>query len=197
MATNKKSMYECTLHAQRKGIDMDVDDSNQPLLVHPPFPEADIVHGLIQFGRLADAARAELDLIGMRLTWLVVSESFLFSAFSASVPTFGSGRQLSGVLLYILWSMPLVGMLLAGGIYIAILAALSAGKHLIEQRDQLMERLPEHLRIGLISVQDREYWWGNMPPRIIPPLLFLLWLGAFICLFFFISYGRIAAPSGG
>jgi hypothetical protein len=173
--------------------DMDRCDPNQPSMVHPPFAEVDLVHGLIQLGRLTDAARAELDLIGMRLTWLVVSESFLFSAFCASVPTFDSSRKLSGVLLYILWTMPLMGMLLAGGIYIAILAALSAGKHLIEQRDQLMERLPEHLRIGLISLQNREYWWGNVPPRVIPPLLFLLWLGAFICLFIFISYGRIGS----
>ena len=158
---------------------MDRQDQ-QPPMIPPSFAEADIVHGLIQLGRLTDAVRAELDLIGMRLTWLVISESFLFSAFAVSVPTYDSNRNLSGVLLYILWAMPLVGMLLAGCVYVAILAALRAGKRLIEQRDQMMERLPEHLRVSLISVQSREYWWGNVPPRVIPPTIFLLWFGGLI-----------------
>jgi hypothetical protein len=176
----------------REEIDMDRCDRNQPPMVHLPFAEAEIVHGLIQLGRLTDAVRAEIDLIGMRLTWLVIAESFLFSAFAVSVPTYDSNRKLAEVLLYILWAMPLVGMLLAGCVYVAILAALRAGQRLIEQRDQLMERLPEHLRISLISLQSREYWWGNVPPRIIPPIIFLLWLGAFISLLIFSLYGRMA-----
>jgi hypothetical protein len=163
----------------------------QPPMVHPPFAEADIVHGIIQLGRLTDAVRAELDLIGMRLTWLVISESFLFSAFAVSVPTYNSSPNLSGVSVYILWTMPLVGMLLAGCVYVAILAALRAGKRLMEQRDQLMERLPEHLRISLISSGSQEYWWGNVPPTAIPPIIFLLWLGAFIGLLFSF-YGPMA-----
>jgi hypothetical protein len=175
-----------------EGIDMDRCDRNQPPLVHLPFAEADILYGSTQLGRLTDAVRAEIDLIGMRLTWLVIAESFLFSAFAVSVPTYDPSRNLAEVLLYILWTMPLVGMLLAGCVYVAILAALRAGQGLIAQRDQWMERFPEHLRISLISSQSREYWWGNVPPRIIPPIIFLVWLGAFICLLIFSPHGRMA-----
>ena len=167
-------------------------DHNKPHMVYPPFAEADIVHGMLQLGRVTDAVRAELDLIGMRLTWLVISESFLFSAFAVAVPTYDSSANLSGVLLYILWTMPLVGMLLAGCVYVAILAALRAGKQLIEERDQLMERLPEHLRISLISLHSQEYRWGNVPPTVIPPIIFLLWLGAFTSLLIFSRYGPMA-----
>ena len=170
-------------------------DHKQPPMVHMPFAEADLVHGLIQLGRLTDAVRAELDLIGMRLTWLVISESFLFSAFAVSVPTYDSKANLSQVLLYILWTMPLVGMLFAGSVYVALLAALRAGNQLMEQRDQLMERLPEHLRISLISSQSREYWWGNVPPRVIPPIIFLLWFGAFGCILIFSRYAPVPVTS--
>jgi hypothetical protein len=164
-------------------------------MIHLPFAEADLAHGLIQLGRLTDAVRAELDLIGMRLTWLVVSESFLFSAFAVSAPTYDSKANLSQVLLYILWTMPLVGMLLAASVYVALLAALRAGNQLMEQRDQLMERLPEHLRITLISSQSREYWWGNVPPRVIPPIIFLLWFGAAGCIVIFSRYAPVPVTS--
>jgi hypothetical protein len=81
-----------------------------------------------------------------------------------------------------------VGMVLAGCVYASILAAHSAGQQLIAQRERLMERLPAHLHISFVSSRSRQYWWGNLPPRIIPPLLFVLWLGALLCLLLFPSY---------
>jgi len=154
-------------------------------VVHRPFAEVDIPHALTQFGWLADAVRAETDLVGMRLSWLVIGESFIFSAFAVSVSNYDPGHKLAEVLLYILWIMPLLGMLLAASVFVAILAAHSASKRLMEQRDRLMERLPEHLRISFISSKSREYWWGNVPPNVIPPAVFLVWLGAFTCLLIF------------
>jgi hypothetical protein len=171
---------------------MDRCDHSPPPGVPPPFAEKDMLHGLTQLGRVADAVRAEIDLVGMRLTWLVIAESFICSAFAVAVASYDPSRILAEVLRYRLWTMPLVGMLLAGCVYVGILAAHRAGEQLMAQREQLMERLPAHLRIRFISSQSREYWWGNVPPRIIPPLIFVVWLGALICLLLFASPGRMA-----
>ena len=162
--------------------------NDQPPAVHAPFADTDIPYGLTQLGRLADADRAELDLIGMRLSWLVIGESFIFSAFATAVSAYDPSRKLALALLYIIWVMPLLGMLLAGCVYVAILAAQSAGDRLKEQRDRLMERLPQHLRISLISTKSREHWWGNVPPRVIPPVIFLVWLGALVSLLILFSH---------
>ena len=169
---------------------MDQRDDDQPPAVHAPFADTDIPYGLTQLGRLADADRAELDLIGMRLSWLVIGESFIFSAFATAVSNYDPNRKLALALLYIIWVMPLLGMLLAGCVYVAILAAQSAGDRLKEQRDRLMVRLPQHLRISLISTKSREHWWGNVPPRVIPPAIFLVWLGAFVCLLVLSSHNK-------
>jgi hypothetical protein len=168
-------------------MDMRLYDHTQPPMVHPPFAAEDITHGLIQLGRIAEAMRIEIDLVGMRLTWLVISESFIFSAFAVAIANYEAGGRLAAVLRYMLWTMPLVGMLLAGCVYAAILAAHSAGQRLMAERERLMERLPAHLHISFISSRSREYWWGNLPPRIIPPLLCVLWLGALLSLLLFTS----------
>ena len=51
-------------------------------------------------------------------------------------------------------------------------------------------------RIRYISPKGREQWWGNVPPTIIPPILFLVWLGALVCLLIFHSQANAVHLKG-
>lgn len=70
---------------------------------------------------------------------------------------------------------PLVGIVLAVCVYMAILAAHKAVETLKSQRVAMIQRLPSRLRIDLISMRSREQWWGDLPTHVIPPALFLVW----------------------
>jgi hypothetical protein len=95
------------------------------------------------------------------MRWLVISESFSFSAFATATASYRPDHSLVGVLRYLGWVLPLVGMLLAASVYAAILAALRAVDSLKSQRDRMMAGLPSRLRIDLNSAQSRQQWWGG------------------------------------
>jgi hypothetical protein len=143
-----------------------------------PFDPGEVSNALAQIARLTEGVKTEFDLIAGRMTWLVVSESFIFSAFAAVLSTYRPDHHHALVLLYVLWVMPLTGMLLAAAVYVAILAADIALRSLKAQRDRMIEHLPRELRIDLISTQSRIQWWGNVPTHIIPPVFILIWAGA-------------------
>jgi len=147
-----------------------------------PFDPADLPHVLTQLARLAEGVKGEFDLIAGRMSWLVIAESFIFSAFAAAISSYRPDHHLVGELTYLIWAMPLVGMFLAACVYLAILAAHSALAALKGQRDRMIARLPSQLQIDLISNRSRVQWWGNLPTHIIPPVLFLIWVGAFCVL---------------
>jgi len=147
------------------------------------FEATDIPNALTQIARLAEGVKSEFDLIAGRMSWLVIAESFMFSAFGAAISSYRPDHPLAAELIYLQRVMPLVGMFLAASVYIAILAAHSAVARLKGQRDQMIGRLPVGLRIDLISTASREQSWGNLPTHVIPPILFLIWAGAFARLF--------------
>jgi hypothetical protein len=142
-----------------------------------PFDPGDIPHALAQIARLAEGVKGELDLIAGRMTWLAISESFIFSAFATALAGYRPDHQLARGLMYLLWVMPLTGMFLAVCVYVAILAAHSALASLKAQRDRMIEGLPSQLRIDLISAQNRVQWWGNLPTHLIPVVFFFIWTG--------------------
>jgi hypothetical protein len=148
------------------------------------FDPADIPHALTQIARLAEGVKSEFDLIGGRMSWLVIGESFIFSAYATAAASLRSDHRMAQELLYLIWGLPFIGMLLAVSVYIAILAAHSSVSRLKSQRDDMMKRLPSHLQIDLISNRSRQRFWGDLPTHIIPPVLFLIWAGAFIFLLF-------------
>ena len=149
-----------------------------------PFDPGKVPHALSQIARLADAVKSEFDLIAGRMTWLVVSESFIFSAFATVLSSYQPGLVRSPVLLYVLWAMPFTGILLAASVYVAILAAHMALRTLKTQRDQMIEHLPNDLRIDLISARSSIQWWGNVPTYCIPPVFILIWVGALVMMLF-------------
>ena len=143
------------------------------------FELADIPHALAQIARLGEVLKAEFDLLAARMSWLMIAESFIFSAFATAIASYRPDHPAVNVLRYLALVLPLVGMLLAACVYVAILAAGNAVHILKRQRDRMMAGLPPQLRIDLISASSRQEWWGNLPPVVIPPVLFLIWAVAF------------------
>lgn len=160
-----------------------MNDSESPDDESTAFEPEDIPYALMQIARLGEGVKSEFDLIANRLTWLVIAESFSFSAFALAISnSHVEQRQLARELFYLKWVTPILGMFLAGCVYIAVLAAHTAVNVLKRQRDSLISRLPKQLRIDLISAQSRVQFWGNLPTHIIPPILFLTWVGVFVLL---------------
>jgi hypothetical protein len=113
---------------------------------------ADYPYIFTQLNRLGGAIDKELDLINYRMMWIVVAESFIFSGFATAAVNYVPERLvLKSAVGYFLVLMPLLGIFLVGVAIPAISAAHSAVRRLKAQRDSLEQRLPEHLRITLIS----------------------------------------------
>ena len=144
------------------------------------FELADVPNALTQIGRLGEGIKAEFDLIMGRMSWLVIAESFIFSAFATVIVNFRADHPLVGVMGYLAWVLPFVGMFLAATVYLAIVAALGAIVALKKQRERMMARLPSHLQIDLISAGSRIQWWGNVPAHVIPPVLFIVWAAGLV-----------------
>jgi hypothetical protein len=138
----------------------------------------DIPHALAQITRLHEGVKAEFDLGAGRMSWLMIAESFIFSAFATAVANYRPDHQMARELAYLISVLPFVGMLLAVCVYVAILAAHRALDNLKTQRDRMMKRLPRGLWIDLISSRTSVQWWGNLPTHVLPPVLFLIWVGA-------------------
>ena len=143
------------------------------------FEPSDVPLVLAQIARLGEVLKAEFDLVAARMSWLVIAESFIFSAFATVGASYRPDHPLGGVLRYLAWVLPFVGMFLAACVFVAIFAAVSAVGALKRQRDRMMAGLPPQLRIDLISARSRQEWWGNLPTLVIPPVLFLIWAIAF------------------
>ncbi len=148
-----------------------------------PFEPGDIPYALAQVARLHEGVKAEFDLIAGRMSWLVIAESFMFSAFAAASSSYRTDHPLIRELQYLIVVLPFVGMFLSACVYTAILAAHRAIGILKYERDRMIARLPSGLRIDLISNESQVQWWGNVPTHIIPPVLFLIWFGAIVFVF--------------
>src|SRR6516162_11841397 len=90
------------------------------------FEAGDVPHVLAQIARLGEGLKAEFDLIAGRMSWLVIAESFIFSAFATAIANYRPDHPVIGGLRFLAWVLPFVGMILAVCVYAAILAALNA-----------------------------------------------------------------------
>lgn len=144
---------------------------------------ADTGHLLTQIGRVSDAVKVEFDLIGTRMTWLVVSQSFMFATFATAAANAGSkaGPYLP-VLKYLVIATPLLGVAVAAFVALAIKTAHAVAIDMKNQRDTLILQLPEALRIRLVSSRDHAHSRGNLPAKWVPWLLTAFWVGAIVSL---------------
>jgi hypothetical protein len=127
-----------------------------------------------RLNRLDSNIKAEFDLIGHRMTWLVISQSFLFSAFSlaAANPT---GPH---VLRILLWLLPSLGTVASITVYLAILAAHSVIRKVKKDRRPLEEVANKKFGLELDSCGDDrwEHVVGNVPSLLIPPAIIIAWI---------------------
>ena len=141
--------------------------------------------------------------IGQRMSWLVVSQSFLFSAFAAAAT-----QHTVAVLVFLKWLVPIMGWVQAVATYISILAAGRIDNELYKTRSILdlglrqyapgMRQLPPlgNVRIG------RAYHtriMGSLSSRLIPVTLIVAWtllIIALVCLHVFpqISHRWLLQP---
>jgi uncharacterized integral membrane protein len=133
-------------------------------------------HVLAQLARIDDAISKEFSLVSERMTWLVISESFIFAAFTSAVANYRPEHKMALSLLFLVWILPLVGFLFALLVYPAILAAHVAAFKLKTLREELEVKLPQELQITLISSKNKEHFLGNIPPYAIPPIIILMWV---------------------
>jgi hypothetical protein len=59
-----------------------------PQEIAAPFDPGEIPHALTQLVRLAEGVKSEFDLIAGRMSWLVIAESFIFSAFATAISSY-------------------------------------------------------------------------------------------------------------
>jgi len=149
-------------------------------------------HLLAQLQRIDGAIDKEFTLISERMTWLVVSESFIFSAFAVTVINYKSDHKMATILLLLVWILPIVGFLLALLVYPAIIAAHSATFKLKNLRDGLDGRIPVDLKVEKISSKSGQHIIGNIPPYAIPPIFILVWLMFIVALLVLSSRGSFA-----
>lgn len=124
--------------------------------------------------RLDDQIRVEFDLIGHRMTWLVISQSFLFSAVSLTVNNSvnPSAVKISELLR---WLIPIIGIITCISVGLATFAARSVIDKLKSQRDPLESQEP----IGVRSA-SWEHKIGNIPSVILPWVLCIAWFLVFL-----------------
>jgi hypothetical protein len=125
---------------------------------------------LTQLARIGVAIDKELTLMSERMSWLVISESFIFSAFTVAV----ANHEKSMVLVAFACLMPIVGFLMALLVYPGLLAAHTTAKSLKEERHHYELRLPEGLQVKL-RAPTRAHLLGSVPAFVIPVMLLLVW----------------------
>jgi hypothetical protein len=74
-----------------------------------PYEPGDVPYVLAQIARLGEGLKAEFDLIAVRMTWLVISASFIFSAFATAIPNYRPDHPAVGGLRFLTWVLPFVG----------------------------------------------------------------------------------------
>jgi hypothetical protein len=125
---------------------------------------------LTQLTRIGFAIDKELTLISERMSWLVISESFIFSAFTVAV----ANQEKAVVLNTLAYLMPLVGFLIALLVYPSLLAAHTTAQRLKLERHEFELRLPEHLRVRLLPPKGAHIL-GSLPAFVIPVMFLVVW----------------------
>ena len=132
---------------------------------------------IVRLNKIDADIRHEDDLIGQRMSWLVISQSFLFgSLVTLMEQTVIAGEAASEVkLLHIL--IPLVGLLLPVLVLVAMVAAQYAMSQWRAEADRICE-LPEARQLGWprLRRQNAVSVLGNLLPIVASVGFFLAWV---------------------
>jgi len=147
----------------------------------------DDIPALCSLGALVESKIAhEINLTGYRMTWMVVSESFLFSAFAVILGIAPSTMPTTARWLAV--CLPFLGILLAFAVWPSLFAAGRVEHALLELRGSIDEELKRlafgnWVNLGLASREPTLRYtisWGEIPRRYVPGLLILGWVVALV-----------------
>lgn len=130
-----------------------------------------------QLTRLDGAIEKEFTLINDRMTWMVISESFIFGPFAIAITAYSSApKDFINVILALVIMLPAIGVAIAFYAMQAIRAAHDAADDLKESR-KLLENLYQGdlLRLNLIDVTYKQRERGTTPSRFLPLLIIFSW----------------------
>lgn len=134
--------------------------------------------------------RSEFDLVSHRMSWLMMSQSFLFIAYANLM----SGLSNIGLdhlhkpLFGLCYIIPIVGMLMTIFVGVGIHAALSVANKLKNERKRFELNHPTLCTLYKTTVH-RDWWEhiaGNVPSYCLPSMFFLAWVVCFV--WFIFSY---------
>lgn len=118
----------------------------------------------------------EFDLIGHRMTWLMISQSFLFSTFATTISASTPPKSTKAVTT-LQWLVSGVGILTALFVGLAILAAHQVISRLKPNRDEL-EKAASSRGFEVLGVESssRDHFLGNLPSQVLPWVLIAAWV---------------------
>jgi len=127
--------------------------------------------------RLDYHIRMEYDLMGQRMSWMVISQSFLFSAVALTANS-SVDRSMHQVIELLRLLIPFIGVLSCLLSSAAIIAARSAINRLKHLRDALEDTFSVEYGIDKLGVRQSEwqYSFGNFPTSFLPFTLSFVWL---------------------
>jgi hypothetical protein len=125
--------------------------------------------------------------IGQRMTWLVVSQSFLFGAFATA-----SAQTQNELLIFLKWLIASVALVQVTFAYLAIRAAKCVGADLLRLRSvidagiQQQPGLDAWPILGLVrsGMSRGSIWQGSSASHVIPISLLLSWIAVLGALVF-------------
>ena len=127
---------------------------------------------------------AELQWIHNRLSWLFISQSFCLTAYailSTSTGTRFAGRHTLPILAL---ALPVFGTICCVVVGVAVFAATRVARRLANERRRLVryinENSPATIPLGGAAGEARHddwtYWCGELPHRVLPWILGILWV---------------------
>lgn len=116
------------------------------------------------------------------MTWLVISQSFMFSAFATAIATWSQTSHYRDTLTYLVMSLPVLGVVVGALVALGLRAAHKMAAQIKNDRDQLIAMLPQKLHIRIVSSREYSHTMGNLPATYIPWALVLVWVGAMLSL---------------
>ena len=130
--------------------------------------------------RIDKQLEIEFNLITARMSWLVISESFLFNAF---VGAGGDYIKPPGVGIAIQLVVAVMGFLIAKFVNSAVQAALGVIVQRKNEREPIEKKLEESMKVRApdialpsVSLNDIQHEAGSIPARRIPSLLMIGWV---------------------
>jgi len=146
-----------------------------------PAPDQSLSPRLI---RLDSQLKIEYELVGQRVSWLLVSNSFLFGAFvvslnnmSANANNMCSDARIHRLIHILFLAIPIIGLVSSVLVALAVRAAHEVIFELKVVRDRVEEEASRALayeRLG-VHIKSWPHIVGNWPPVLLPPLFAVVW----------------------